>query len=237
MWRSKLLTEIEKQEKVPRKKRFGNSAGTGKIAVDRMKLALADAIGWVCTTEESNASIVDVFALTVDPPYKVALIQVKSMLLEVHGTIPITKSEISDARGPIYVFVIETKPNCYDYLVLSYDELKTLALNSKYYDYPDKPERSYYAVYVPRTFEGSTPCKGAWSKIGTPCKNAWDKMDKNACHFSPSPFAVRRKFSSSETNSHSNFSAQPTFLSPMRGKAYPERGCRAASRSLPACLI
>jgi hypothetical protein len=183
MWRKKLLTEIEKQEKAPRKKRYGNSAGTGKNAQDRMKLALSDAIGWVCTTEESNASIVDVFALTVEPPYKVALIQVKSMFLEVHGTIAITKSEISGERGPIYVFVIETKPKRYTYLVLSYAELKTLALNSKYYENPVKPERSNYAVYVPRNFKGSKPCKGAWSKIGTPCKNAWDKIDKNALPF------------------------------------------------------
>jgi hypothetical protein len=76
---------------------------TGKFAVDLVSLRIEGKYRWACTTESTDNTPIDIFAITCQQPYKIALIQVKSAF---HSRGVSVKPEyLESERGPIWIVV------------------------------------------------------------------------------------------------------------------------------------
>jgi hypothetical protein len=158
----KLKHEVEVEEKAFKKRRFGNPKAAGKYGVDRVKLQITEKIGWACTTEETDSSPIDIFAITLEPPFKIALIQVKS----VYGnsrSVHVYEKDISYERGIPWVISAETEPDKFAYLVFSYKEWCKITLNSKSYEYEGRAKE--WDVNVPKSLAGFEEYQDKWHKI------------------------------------------------------------------------
>jgi hypothetical protein len=151
------------------KLRFGNSKITGASAETKVIAQINDNIGWAVTKEETQASIIDLFAISVQPPYKIACIQVKSASRR-SPTIHVDAKHLEFDTGPIWVIAVETKPKHHEYLIFSFGEFKKfVAENARHYS----KERGYstpeYDFSVPKNLEQTPFAKfiGQWKKIET----------------------------------------------------------------------
>jgi hypothetical protein len=119
-------------------------------------------IDWIGPKEGASAAQVDVLALSTIPPLKIALIQVKSLFGNNH-TLHVKPKNIAKEKGPVWVGVVETNVDQYAYLVFTYDEIRTLAKNSKLTSY--KGSTPQYCINVPKSLKGYEQYQNEWHKI------------------------------------------------------------------------
>lgn len=153
-----------------RRKRFGNSKGTGAYAEDRVALEISENIGWSCTKEATQGSLIDLFAISLQPPYKIALIQVKSA--QDSRTIHVDAKHMEFDIGPVWIILAETEPGEYEYLVFSHCEFKKYVIeNARYYGIEQGYKNPEWDFSVPTKLEHTR----FESFIGQ-----WWKIEKNA---------------------------------------------------------
>ena len=107
----------------------------------------------------------DVFAISLQSPLKITLIQVKSVYGD-NRNVRVKEKDLLFKRGPLWVISVETGPSEFAYLVLTYKEICKEALECTPYDYGDG--KSYY-LSIPRDL-------GKFKKY----QNKWYKIPKNA---------------------------------------------------------
>lgn len=147
--------------------RFGNPKNAGASAETRVMVEINENLGWAVTKDETQASLIDLYAISLQPPYKIALIQVKSSR-KGSRTVHIDAKHLEFDIGPVWIIAVETKPKEYAYLIFSHGEFKKYVIdNARYYgiergyknpewDFapPSKLEHTYFESFL-----------GQWSKI------------------------------------------------------------------------
>jgi len=149
------------------KLRFQNTKITGASAETRVEMQIIDNIGWAVTKEATQGSIIDLFAISVQPPYKIAVIQVKSAY-KGSRTIHVDAKHLDFNVGPVWVIVAEIKPREYSYLIFSHAEFKKYVTeNARYYGIEQGYKNPEWDFSVPTKLEHtrfeSFLCQ--WSKI------------------------------------------------------------------------
>jgi hypothetical protein len=144
----------------PKKKSKRNA--NGRMAEHMVISELYRRLEWIGTQESSNVLSYDV---TASPPthLTVVCVQVKSLFGNNH-IVHIYPDDMETNDGPVWVFVVETAPEHFAYLVLTHDEIRALVSKLKLRQYPNR-RRQEYDLNVPKTLEGFMQYKDAWHKI------------------------------------------------------------------------
>lgn len=154
------------------KLRFGTRKNAGSSAENRVRTQIEDSIGWAVSKEESQSCIIDLFAVSLQPPYKIAYLQVKSSY-EGSRTIHVDAKHLEFDIGPVWVIQVETKPKQFAYLVFSHPEFKKYVTeNARYYGLEQgykKPEWDF-----------SMPPKKLKHPYFENHVNQWEKIEKNS---------------------------------------------------------
>jgi hypothetical protein len=171
VYRDALYRSVKFQEQ---EYKSGNTKVVATLSQDLLKSRIAQKFGWACTTEATDGAPIDIFAISVNPPYRIALIQVKSAFDS--RTIHINPDRIKSDRGPVWIIVAETtkEPLDYAFLIFFHIEFKkfvTKKENSNYYGIDDGYDDPQYCFSVPRNLE-----KTRFEKF----KDKWWKLEKSA---------------------------------------------------------